>query len=262
LFGCFAPASVRYVSAGDATAASWPAADSVTTNYEPTEFHDVYLGAGGEVRRVQGIDIWESGRPARMNRELGTVHVVVAATTSKSPAVWTTDEFFAYSEGAVAKLAAAAGGNAVVLTDVAKDERGATHFGYRVSAYLAEGDRTEGPVLFDEAIKDADGNRAPNGTSTGIRITRAVNFGHHLIKVVPEPGIRGPGPRVSGNVLAKLCVGADKQVTDASVVKSSGSEILDIAAMGLTKGSRYEPATVHGRPVASCEYVRYVWKPY
>lgn len=87
----------------------WSGPGAVTATYETAEFPDVYLGAGGQVRREQGIEIWEVGRPSRLNRELGIVHVVAAAGSARQPAQLTEKEFLSFAEETAAKVAFKAG---------------------------------------------------------------------------------------------------------------------------------------------------------
>ena len=250
----------RAVSGDKPAPAHRPGPATVTATYEAAEFPDIYLGAGGEIRGEQGIEIWEVGRPSRLNRELGIVHVVAAAVSARQPAQLTEKEFLAFAEETAAKVAVKAGGNALVLTDVFKDKHGAVHFDYRVSVFLREDESVDGPILFDASIKDADGNRVPNGTATAIQITHDPD-NDPIVLVWPETG-PFTHTRVGGNVLVKVCVSIDGRVTEATIVKSSGTALLDIRAFRKARNSKYEPSKVHDRPVASCRYSRYIWKAY
>jgi TonB family protein len=234
-------------SSADSAPAPWPGPAAVTATYESAKYPDLYQGDGGEIKSVQGIEIWEVGRPTRPNRELGVVHVVVAAVSPSQPAQLTDREFFDLVEGMVATAALKVGGGVVVLRDILKDNTGAMHFKYRVSVYSTESGVPGDPVLHDATTKDADGNSVPNGVGTAIHTTW-----------VPDIG---PNHLIAGDALANICVGVDGSVTEATIIKSSGHAELDTIALRAARTSRYSPSTVRGRPVASCKYMRYTWKP-
>ncbi len=52
-----------------------------------------------------------------------------------------------------------------------------------------------------------------------------------------------------GDVTVELGIGADGAVSDARILKSSGSSDLDSAALAALKSAAYEPATRDGKPV-------------
>ena len=78
-----------------------------------TEFHDaeVIQGKGGEVRSVDGIDIWEKGQPSRKFRILGSVdetpHNLKLGRLSRL--------FPKDRDAAIAKIAHEHGGDAIII---------------------------------------------------------------------------------------------------------------------------------------------------
>lgn len=65
----------------------------------------------------------------------------------------------------------------------------------------------------------------------------------------------------SGETRLTLCVDEDGRPHDAVIAKSSGSDLLDQAALDwIADGARFEPAERDGVPVAMCDYsFTYVW---
>ena len=220
----------------------------MAASYEPYQDADVYEGEGAEIKYVQGLEFWIVGKPAQLHRDLGIVHITVAPLSSRLPAELTDKDFFDVVEAMVAKDALKAGGNAVVLRSALKDPKGTTHLDYRVIAYSPEGARVDGPVLHDPTIKDADGNKVPNGIGTDVRTIQAADAAEENVDFL------------EGTALANVCVGADGAVGDVTIVQSSGHKELDALALKSARTSKYLPATVHDRPIAHCKYIRYTWQ--
>jgi protein TonB len=75
--------------------------------------------------------------------------------------------------------------------------------------------------------------------------------------VYPKEAIRNEW---SGRVTIAFLIGADGAVKDAKVVKSSGHDVLDVAARDALSLCRFKPATVDGKPQEAWQPVQYVWK--
>lgn len=96
----------------------------------------------------------------------------------------------------------------------------------------------------------ADGAAAPASRAAAVQQTKCAR------PVYPPEGLRAKWTGVS--TLAFL-IGADGAVRDARILKSSGHDALDDAALAALKVCRFEPATKHGDPVESWVPVQYVW---
>lgn len=65
----------------------------------------------------------------------------------------------------------------------------------------------------------------------------------------------------SGTTTLNLCVSRTGQVTQASVIGSSGNASLDKAALAWIKRERFKPGTENGQPVDMCDsQLSYVWE--
>lgn len=65
---------------------------------------------------------------------------------------------------------------------------------------------------------------------------------------------------IEGTVSMRFLVGADGQVREANVDKSSGNASLDEAARGALVLCSFTPGTRNGTPVPQWTNVQYVWK--
>jgi hypothetical protein len=85
-----------------------------------TEYHgsEIFQGAGGEVRSVDGIDFWENGEPDRRYVILG----IIGEAAKPQPPLGHLSQIFQDSGGssdrdsAIAKVAHHHGGDAVIIT--------------------------------------------------------------------------------------------------------------------------------------------------
>jgi protein TonB len=68
--------------------------------------------------------------------------------------------------------------------------------------------------------------------------------------------IKPDGTKNEGIVELKVCVSDHDSLESVSVVKSSGYEDLDNAAVGGMKTGRYKSGTKGGHPVAACKNFR------
>jgi hypothetical protein len=78
-----------------------------------TEYHGIGVlqGKGGEVRSVDGVDIWEHGEPARKYEILGTVDGLPhSPKRGRLSALFSQDQ-----DSAIAKIAKNHGGDAIIL---------------------------------------------------------------------------------------------------------------------------------------------------
>jgi protein TonB len=64
----------------------------------------------------------------------------------------------------------------------------------------------------------------------------------------------------TGTTLLALLVGIDGRVSSARIEHTSGSRVLDRAALGALSLCRFKPATSNGRPEAGWAQIAYVWK--
>jgi protein TonB len=103
--------------------------------------------------------------------------------------------------------------------------------------------RDPGPTIWQPPNKDA-------GSGVGDLSTPAIAIGStHTIPPYPELAIR---LRQNGLVTLRIALGADGAVGDVRIEKSSGSGLLDDAAVAWVKAHwRYRPATENGTPVVS-----------
>jgi hypothetical protein len=92
-----------------------------------TESHGlgVLQGSGGEVRSVDGIDIWENGEPARKFEILGSVVGI-----PRSPRLGRLSVLFSQDrDSAIAKIAHEHGGDAIILLHLKREPSDEDQFG-------------------------------------------------------------------------------------------------------------------------------------
>jgi len=58
------------------------------------------------------------------------------------------------------------------------------------------------------------------------------------------------------DVVAKVCVSAQRKVESVTVTQSSGSAKIDEAAMKLLSSAEYKPTLVDGDPIATCKSLK------
>lgn len=75
--------------------------------------------------------------------------------------------------------------------------------------------------------------------------------------VYPDPARRA---QVQGVVIAEIKIDTQGRVESARAAQSSGSALLDDAAVAAVKSWRYKPATLGGKPVSSLRRVRFVFR--
>jgi protein TonB len=116
--------------------------------------------------------------------------------------------------------------------------------------------KPEGPVVREPDVpiqRDDPGpifvNRDPVKPQP-LSATAAIGIGAtHTLPPYPELAIR---LRQNGIVTLRIALGADGSIGDVRIEKSSGSSLLDDAAVAWVKTHwRYRPATENGTPVAS-----------
>ncbi|MDQ2654823.1 MAG: TonB family protein [Chloroflexota bacterium] len=159
-----------------------------------------------------------------------------------------------------------AGETGIVQLEVCVDEKGNT-----TSATLAE---PSGNARLDEVgLALASQFRFKPGTVNGKRAAQCIPLGVRVpplreeaaadkpVKRMAQVTYRPPfptfeGDRVkgaaSGRVVVKLCLDKAGKIQETTLAQSSGSDYLDNIALTYARRHRFAPATVDGKPEASC----------
>lgn len=72
--------------------------------------------------------------------------------------------------------------------------------------------------------------------------------------VLPEYPAAAARDEISGVTTLETCVTTDGRLTDPRIVRTSGSVLLDEAALAWAKVATFQPAEINGEPFAICGY--------
>lgn len=107
------------------------------------------------------------------------------------------------------------------------------------------------------AIGQANAQTPEPATPEAVKKTPAtVRFTTCAKPVWPKEALR---KEQTGTVTLSFLIDADGNVSDSKLVKSSGYELLDNAALEGIRKCRFNPALVDGKPVAVWQQMQYVW---
>jgi protein TonB len=96
------------------------------------------------------------------------------------------------------------------------------------------------------------------GTNTGQM--RSAVFADANSCALPDYPASAARDGVTGTTTLALLVGADGRVSSARIQQSSGSRVLDRAALNALSLCRFKPAATNGAPEAGWAQMAYVWK--
>ncbi len=99
---------------------------------------------------------------------------------------------------------------------------------------------------------------SPAAVAQQIGVTRSAKIHNHRPPRYPDLAKRN---RWGGNVLLKLSIDAEGNVSHVDVVRSSGHALLDGEAVSAVKIWVFSPALANGQPVASEEYQEIIFTP-
>ena len=131
-------------------------------------------------------------------------------------------------------------------------------------ATSTQGDRASGTVGIDETRPAAPPPPArapaPPPTPAPAPVQVATSDPELLGKPSAPYPIRALRDRESGTVMLRVTVAPDGTPSEIGLARSSGSRLLDRAAMGAVKSWRFSPAMRNGQPVAATVQIPVAYK--
>jgi TonB family protein len=226
-----------------------PAPTTLEGGFTPAPVQTLFKGEGGTQHSVDGIEIWTIGRRSKVNRGPGDLSISLHLDKNENEAVNIT-ELEPQVESYVADAAHKMGADAAIPMSIWAHIPVGMLRRYRLIQYLRGDVPSDMTVKTDDAILDADGMLAPNGSEVGITIGPPFPF---LAKYYCCG--------VKGKVIVHVCVDRKGVLTQpVSVSTTSGHTVLDQAAIRAASVTTFHPATVNGGAVDRCSDFQMVWR--
>lgn len=204
----------------------------------------VYRGAGGTTKVVDGMEIWVTGRPSREYKQIGYMIYFLPTEPMFKNCV------DAPREPDSVRVAHQRNGDAVIPLG-----RTGNQIKYRVIKYLAT-DAVGDAAITDEGVSATFDNAAAVYPSPRMIASKpmAMDGVPPLAPFVPRELLKSG---IGRNVVIKVCTGADGRLDrPTEVITTSGIAALDNAAIQWASVVTYRPQTIDGKPTPGCKQIR------
>ncbi len=204
----------------------------------------IYRGAGGTTQSVDGMEMWVTGRPSRVYKQVGYMIFFLPEEPHFSKCVDVPRESDA------ARVARLANGDAVIPLG-----RSGNQVQYRVIKYLSA-DEVGNAFVTDEDVATTFDNAAAVHPAPMMITAKpmAIAMAPPLIDFAPRDLLKAG---TTGVVDIKVCTGADGRLDrPTEIVVTSGVPALDNAAVQWASAVTYRPETIDGNPTAGCKSIR------
>jgi hypothetical protein len=218
--------------------------DRSCSMWVPWRGDQVYRGAGGTTKSVDGMEMWVTGRPSRLYKQVGYMIFFLPEEPHFSKCVDLPRESDA------ARVARLANGDAVVPLG-----RSGNRVQYRVIKYLSA-DEVGNVSVTDEGVSTTFDNAAAVHPALKMITAKpmAIAMAPRLIDFVPRELLKAG---TKGIVEIKVCTGTDGRLDrPTEIVVTSGVPALDNAAVQWASAVTYWPQMVDDKPTPGCKSIR------
>ncbi|MBS0380720.1 MAG: TonB family protein [Proteobacteria bacterium] len=204
----------------------------------------VYQGAGGTTRMIDGVEFWATGRPERKHTQVG--YMIFFLPTRPGYTACADKP----RDSDAARVAREVQGDAVVPLGLVGGNRE-----FRVIKYLPADSADSTAVTDEHVAPDFDNFTATRETGPGIVVKpTGIEKAPNVEDYYPAEARQA---RQEGTTQIRACSGVDGRIDrPVEIVTSSGNPTLDSAAARWGAAVTYTPETVNGKPTPSCKEMR------